>query len=85
MVIPVANARVAEHVVHHILAKYRIDARHELFDLSGNMHLIEHARNTVQALDAESELPLPQSRPVSMLHWQVANLGCQGLQEIHHL
>lgn len=77
LVIPVANARCAESIIHHMLARFRNHNRHELFNLTDNLHLLEHAKQTVQALDVESGLPVPQARPVSIAHWQVARQAAQ--------
>ncbi len=66
--IPVADARLAEKILHHVLAPHRIHQRHELFDLTSHLDDLEQAKRTVQLLDEQSGLPVAQVRPVSIPH-----------------
>ena len=75
--VPVADARLAEKVLHHFLARHRIHRRHELFALDGRLDDLEEAKRTVQALDARSGLPVPSERPVSIAYWKVAKDAAQ--------
>ncbi|KAL3159503.1 hypothetical protein ABBQ38_009921 [Trebouxia sp. C0009 RCD-2024] len=76
-VIPVANARLAESLLHHILAQHRVDERHELFDLSQAMDKLQMAKEAVLLHDEQSGLPKPTARPVSLEHWKVFNKAAQ--------
>ena len=38
---PCASARVAEGVVHQVLARFCNDVKHEVFDMTGNMDLFD--------------------------------------------
>lgn len=67
---PTSNARMAENVTHHVLHRLRHDSRHEVFDLTNGMHLLEKC--LVAAIDAKAGLEMPQDRVVSYPTWQEA-------------
>lgn len=69
---PVANARLSEATLHHMLAPQRVDDNHELFDLSENMHKLEAASQVIMQQDFHSELPVPTTRPVHLEYWKIA-------------
>lgn len=71
-VMPAANARLSESVMHHLLAQHRVDQNHELFDLSAGLQQLWDAKETMMLLDVTSKLPVPVDRPVNIQYWKLA-------------
>ncbi len=69
---PVADVRLAESLVFHVLAPVRYHHRREVFDLTDSMHLFEMAKEHVRQLDALSGLPVPRERPVNYARWVIS-------------
>lgn len=67
---PSANARLAESITHYILQPFCKDPKHEVFDLTGKLHLLDCAKAAVRALDEQVDLPRPEDRLVSYQYWR---------------
>lgn len=64
-IIPVSSARVVEAMVHHMLAPFRLDERHEVFNMLAseggfNQQLWNEVRDKVMACDDMSGLLKPE-------------------------
>lgn len=71
---PAANARLAEASMHNSLHRYRLDPRHELFDLGSDnetvMHLLREAQIAAEQHDARSGILPPQHVHVDVEQWR---------------
>lgn len=73
-VIPVGDARAAETIMHLALAKYRINKKHEIFNIdskSGRQDFTKAVELVVQ-IDSMSGLPRPMDRPIDYARWLVS-------------
>lgn len=74
MTFPACHVRLAESNMHHILQQYRLDMKHELFDLGDDpMQHLEAAKLLTQQIDSSADLPRPADQVVNIEEWRAGH------------
>lgn len=70
-IIPASNASLTEKLFFHTLNKYRVDEKHEIFDLESDesRDMLERTKEIQYNIDILSGLPFPPVREISYKKW----------------